>query len=269
MFLHRITDKRMDETRCRSLHAFFGICGTKVASNVALVTTMWDDLEILSQGEERERHLRENYWGTMIRRGAFASRFLNTYESAMEILENLLERPGKCIPFRIQEEIIGQKRPLRETQAAKALYLPLSLILTPSTLPPTPPRPVILQRKEKYDEWESINLDAEGRELPQPPVGEATAGKQRSGLKTKALHIVNIFAGPRKTIEDMFGQTKRDALLQEHRKTSKAIEDLLQRAGGIKGISRPKVCFYLIANGSLVDNFYNRKPKKLEWKRKE
>jgi hypothetical protein len=74
--------------------------GEKWARSVFLVTTMWDKLKAQNRdlNEEREERLKNQYWKVMIDNGAGVYRFLNTPDSAWEIVHRLVEDRVEVVP---------------------------------------------------------------------------------------------------------------------------------------------------------------------------
>ncbi|KXN84710.1 hypothetical protein AN958_12137 [Leucoagaricus sp. SymC.cos] len=70
LYLHRISDNRMAGTPLRNLEVFEKICGPQACTRVAMVTTMWDDVESEEMGDMRERELVTSFWKPMIDRGS-------------------------------------------------------------------------------------------------------------------------------------------------------------------------------------------------------
>ena len=58
------------------------------ASNVVLVTTMWD--KNFGKAEQREKELHESYWKSMLDRGAQTDRFDDKETTALRIVNRLL-----------------------------------------------------------------------------------------------------------------------------------------------------------------------------------
>ncbi|KAG6330799.1 hypothetical protein ID866_8291 [Astraeus odoratus] len=104
-------------TPLRSLRNFQKMCGKKMASQVILVTTMWDqvDEEI---GDERLAELERTYWKAMISRGAVSFKYENSSESAKTLLRDLAEK--KMMQDQsLQLSVLTQE--LRETDAGEGL----------------------------------------------------------------------------------------------------------------------------------------------------
>jgi hypothetical protein len=122
----------MTETPHRNLLMFAELTGPQSAKNVVLVTTMWDTLKPeFGDPSEREKSLKEEYWNVMIDHGAAVERFLNTSDSAWNIIDNVINRNkhAQKIPLTFQEESIDQKKGLKETGAGRALHLGLPLLI--------------------------------------------------------------------------------------------------------------------------------------------
>ena len=127
MYLHRITDNRITETLHRSFHVFCEICGENAIKNIALVTTIWDEVPI-EIGERHEKEIEERLWGTMREEGAIYERFDNNPASAWNIISKLTNDHRK-LTLALQEEMIAERKSLSQTRAAQALYAPLSSIV--------------------------------------------------------------------------------------------------------------------------------------------
>jgi hypothetical protein len=135
IYLHRITDNRMAGSPHRNLRMFGELCGNNAVKRVVLVTTMWDKVQ-QDTGVRREKELLANYWKKMSDCGASTARFLNTAESAREIIDFILEKNVANLELAagldallLQEELVDLKRALNETQAGKSLYSDLQRLL--------------------------------------------------------------------------------------------------------------------------------------------
>ena len=121
IYLHRITDNRMQGSTMKNLQLFTKLVGEAALSNVVLVTTMWGKVDAKSEEEanSRDSELREEYWGDMIRKGSSATRFDGSKESAEGILSQLLGK--KNIVLKVQEELVDHKMALKQTTAGAFL----------------------------------------------------------------------------------------------------------------------------------------------------
>ena len=124
IYLHRITDPRMQGSGMRNLHMFKKLCGDQNLSNVVMATCQWERvLEV--DGIERERQLKEtkNFWGYMIERGSQVHRHYNTRESALGLIDSLVggttSRPK--IVLDIQAQMVDQGKDLASTGAGQAI----------------------------------------------------------------------------------------------------------------------------------------------------
>jgi len=119
LYLHRISDVRFSGSHILNFNVFSAMCGESIASNIAIITTMWD--EFSSDVEtKKEQDLISNYWKTLLEHGAASQRFDNTYLSAQNIVENVL---GSCGPVRMQLqcEMVDMNKGLWETSAGQIL----------------------------------------------------------------------------------------------------------------------------------------------------
>lgn len=118
VFLHRITDQKMQGTSRRYFEMFRRIVGEKALSNVILTTTMWDKLKDEGEGLSRDQQLREQYWNSMEESGSQILCFNNSKEMAQEIMLTLLSKDS--IVLDIQKELDQGKR-LEDTAAGKLM----------------------------------------------------------------------------------------------------------------------------------------------------
>jgi hypothetical protein len=121
LYLHRISDNRMAGTPLSNLRVFQKLCGANALRNVILTTTMWDEVQI-EEGDRREKELRGKYWKTMIDRGSTVARYLNTTESAWDIVMPILLDLNERSALELQREMVELKKQLPETKAGMELY---------------------------------------------------------------------------------------------------------------------------------------------------
>ena len=118
LFFHSIAEKRMRGAPLLNLSMFEELCGPQALRNVVLTTTMWDKEDRLV-ALQREEELRENFWQPMLARGCQMARFHYTNQSAWGIIDRFDISARR--PLQIQEEIVNQKKNLRETAAYHVL----------------------------------------------------------------------------------------------------------------------------------------------------
>lgn len=125
LYLHRITDVRFSGTAKRNLKVFRDLCGQNALSKVVLVTTMWENLPLEKEGEERERELAtmDSFWGYMIKKGSKLERHTNNMQSAKRLVDMFLPAEESGMPeiasLAIQEEMTLQNRSLADTTAGE------------------------------------------------------------------------------------------------------------------------------------------------------
>lgn len=124
IYLHRITDPRMQGSGMRNLHMFKRLCGDQNLSNVVMATCQWERV-LEEDGIERERQLKEtrNFWGYMVERGSQVHRHFNTRESALKLIDSLVggttSRPK--IVLDIQAQMVDEGKDLASTGAGQAI----------------------------------------------------------------------------------------------------------------------------------------------------
>jgi hypothetical protein len=93
IYFGRITDNRIARIPFSIVVKLMGLCGTDNLRNTILATTMWDEVDE-KLGSHYERELRTKHWTQMIQRGSQMVRYLNTPESAREIIHHILQTAG-------------------------------------------------------------------------------------------------------------------------------------------------------------------------------
>ncbi|XXG98512.1 hypothetical protein Hte_004836 [Hypoxylon texense] len=118
IYLHRITDTRVQGTAKKNLFMFKKLCGPSAMKNVLLVTTMWENVQ-QADGERREIDLvnTPDFWGFMLAEGARIQRHKNTRESAMGLLKNFVQ--SRKITMNIQAEMVHEHKDLDDTEAGR------------------------------------------------------------------------------------------------------------------------------------------------------
>jgi hypothetical protein len=119
IFLHRINDNRMGASGLRYLNIFRKIWGDEALPNVALVSTMWSEVDT-SLGLRRHLELRRHFWGDMVDKGAYMFQYDGSSEQAQTIVGQLLTK--KDVVLKIQRELLGQHKPLWDTSAGKMVH---------------------------------------------------------------------------------------------------------------------------------------------------
>lgn len=109
IYLHEITLSRMAWGPGDHIAFAKLLCGDSGLSNVLLATTKWGQVAP-AKGEARERELSSKYWQEMVRNGSGMARFNLTQESALEIIDSLLQKaPISILSLQDQQRsFIGQ-----------------------------------------------------------------------------------------------------------------------------------------------------------------
>jgi hypothetical protein len=108
IFLHSIKETKFTGTAAQNLRLLQAICGESFFAHVVLATTMWDDLPLsaeMGKFESREWQLREDFWGSMIARGAKTARFTGTRSSVIGMVTALLDVNYRAPQLQLQDEI--------------------------------------------------------------------------------------------------------------------------------------------------------------------
>ena len=121
IYLHRITDNRMQGSAMKNLQLFMKLVGESALSNVVFVTTMWGKVQKNDESEanDHDSELREEYWADFLRLGASATRFDGSQASAEGILSQLLGK--KDVVLKVQHELVDERMSLNQTTAGAFL----------------------------------------------------------------------------------------------------------------------------------------------------
>ncbi|KAJ5961653.1 hypothetical protein N7501_006594 [Penicillium viridicatum] len=124
IYLHRITDIRMQGSAMKNLFMFKKLCGPDALKNVILATTMWEKVS-QEDGERREQELERtsDFWGEMIMRGAQVKRHQNNTNSAWGLVDIFASKNStkRKAVLTIQQEMVVQHKPLDKTDAGMEL----------------------------------------------------------------------------------------------------------------------------------------------------
>jgi hypothetical protein len=122
IYLHRITDTRVTGSGLRNLNMFKEVCGDNFYSNVALATTMWENLSQDQHsnrlGQLREQQLLEEskFWKLMVRKGSQVFRHANNRDSALVIVSRLVCLQSKAATL-LQREMVDLHKDVLDTGA--------------------------------------------------------------------------------------------------------------------------------------------------------
>jgi hypothetical protein len=114
VYIHRITDVRYNRAAIKTFEIFKKVCGEEPLSNVLLVTSRWDGVD-LSVGAGRERQLKTKFWAYMIGHGSNMSRFYGDRPSAIGLVSQLLCRDK--VVLKLQKELVDEGKSLDSTAA--------------------------------------------------------------------------------------------------------------------------------------------------------
>jgi hypothetical protein len=128
VYLHRITDPRMSGSAQKTLEIFKLLTGFTAMPIVRLVTTRWNEVDMLGPDVEKAYRLEDQlrgtdkFWGGMIRDGAVTLRHYGDARSAQAVIASLLENKVEPLPkLAIVREMLDEKRTLPDTAAGRFL----------------------------------------------------------------------------------------------------------------------------------------------------
>ncbi|KAF4156923.1 hypothetical protein CNMCM6069_006219 [Aspergillus lentulus] len=121
IYLHRITDIRMQGSAKKNLIMFRQLCGQDALKKVILVTTMWDKVPA-DEGARREAELinTPEFWGWMLGKGSSCHRHNNMEASARSIVARLANHKTP-ITTDLQRQLVDENKSLDQTSAGREL----------------------------------------------------------------------------------------------------------------------------------------------------
>lgn len=116
IYLHPITDARMQGSAKRNLYMSKKLCGNNALKNVVLATTMWERVHE-EDGIQRESQLKEkqDFWGYMLDNGNQIHRHFNHRDSAISLIRSLVGRSSvnAKVVLDIQAELVDHGKDSR------------------------------------------------------------------------------------------------------------------------------------------------------------
>jgi hypothetical protein len=219
IYLHRITDPRMQGSALKNLHMFQKLCGDRGLSSVILATTMWATLEASEEGQEigRKRELelqRPEFWGTMIKRGSEIVKHEGTAESARTIISHLVEKDARVV-LDIQVQLVDDGKTLDETAAGQ--YVQKELLEA---------RKKFERDIADYQESMEVALQEKDEELLQTLKAEKAAAEAREAEREKDRQNLRITLRQLQEEKDKQYQTLVQKLEQNQRLAQQSSETL-------------------------------------------
>ncbi len=118
--MHRISDVRMGGISIRCFRMFRELCGETTFKNIAVVTSMWDQVS-QTVGDAREAELASDalFFKPVLDKGAQLLRHDNTDDSAKNILRHIIK--NHPLPLLVQTDLVDRGLDLSGTSAANVL----------------------------------------------------------------------------------------------------------------------------------------------------
>ena len=111
----------MAGTPLKNLRMFEQLCSENAFQNIILATTMWDEIDE-ETGEAREEELKKKYWRSMLERNSTTSRFLRTRESALVLIDPLIDKENIRTSLLVQKEMVDMRKKLPAMSAGQELF---------------------------------------------------------------------------------------------------------------------------------------------------
>jgi hypothetical protein len=125
LYLHRITDVRMQGTALRNFTMFRSLCGDDFYSRIVLGTSFWSTLNEApggaAIGKQRVDELVSDhgFWGSMVQKGSCVQRTPGTLDEARQLLLHFSRFTEATL--RIQDEIVNKSLTQEHTSATRAI----------------------------------------------------------------------------------------------------------------------------------------------------
>ncbi|KAF2110122.1 P-loop containing nucleoside triphosphate hydrolase protein [Lophiotrema nucula] len=125
VYLHRITDTRLQGSALRALNAFKSMCGEGVYCGIVIATTRWDEVapEQLDATFERQQELCKKHWTDIIENDGLVVELSSPRYHALEIIKRIVRKDRRFV-FNFQRQLIEEAQPLHLTDAGKILFEP-------------------------------------------------------------------------------------------------------------------------------------------------
>jgi len=122
VYLHRITDGRLQGSGLRALKVFKAMCGEHCYSSMVMATTRWDEITG-SAGSDHQDELVNNdaFWGDIVAGGGRVMPLHWNNASSLAIIDHILEEPRR-LTLAIQSELASGNLALHETAAGSIIY---------------------------------------------------------------------------------------------------------------------------------------------------
>jgi hypothetical protein len=123
IYLHRITDIRLQGSSWRALRALKGMCGDNNMHDVVIATTMWDKVppDQVVGAFARQEELRKKINQHMGHHGGSIAALPVISKDATKIIEQIA-RKGSRMTLAFQKQLVDERKPICETDAGKILY---------------------------------------------------------------------------------------------------------------------------------------------------
>jgi len=125
VYLHRITDPRLQGSALRALNAFKKLCGPENYYGLVMVTTRWDELAPhqigLATARQQELSTNDKYWGDIRRAGGKTIALSAARIDALNIIRHILSK-NRSLALAFQRQLIEEERPIHLTDAGQILY---------------------------------------------------------------------------------------------------------------------------------------------------
>lgn len=124
---HRISDVRVGGKSRKNFHLVRKLIGDGFLRNVAIVTTMWSDVDKkLAVAHEKELQTDTLFYKPILKKGGKMFRYENNKQSALKVISYLTKKTP--LTLRFQTEIYDNKKTIAQTDVGAELLRELSYV---------------------------------------------------------------------------------------------------------------------------------------------
>jgi hypothetical protein len=123
VYLHCITNTRLQGSAARALDAFKKMCGDDAFGGVVVATTFWDTIptDELTKAQNRHEELHGKIRDDILRHGGRIVSLSAVEIDAMNILRHIVSK-ARSLTLTLQRQLVDENRLLHQTDAGKALF---------------------------------------------------------------------------------------------------------------------------------------------------
>jgi hypothetical protein len=125
IYIHPITDPRIQGTALRSLNILKTLCGPENYRGLVMATNRWDEITQNQKSNAQSRQLelsdKDRFWGDIKRAGGHVTTSSTSRDDALAILTHFINNDVTFRPA-FQYQLIIEQRPISDTDTGRLIY---------------------------------------------------------------------------------------------------------------------------------------------------